>query len=315
MILVTHPSKPFQYNAKALPRRGIILKEYNDEIEALYKEVETSAQSDFTAPAVWDEANTLAFVRSIVHSTLRHILADDADIFRNGGDSLQSTWIRNTLLRAIRETNKDAAKRLPMNLVFGAPTIAALAALVHGVVNSSKEAESRAPEDLWRYVERYSADLPARPANLVERGPGQKDVVVITGTTGGFGCDALEHLLRDETVERVYAFNRKGADALERQRKQFVGRGLEGALLDSAKFRMVEAVLHEPGFGIGEGLLAEIRTSVTHIMLNGGSSRAIPRSAEGGTLIVQQLGRSTSICRLRRSSRTSRVCVTLSILR
>ncbi|KAI1789118.1 acetyl-CoA synthetase-like protein [Ganoderma leucocontextum] len=268
MILVTHPAKPFQFNAKALPRRGIILKEYDDEIEALYKEVESSAQGEFAPPAAWDEVSTLAFVRTVVRGTLRRTLADDADIFRNGGDSLQSTWIRNTLLRAIRETNKDAAKRLPMNLVFSAPTIVALAALVHSVVNSSEAAESRTPQDLWRYVKRYSVDLPARPANLVERTTGQKDIVVITGTTGGFGCDALEHLLRDETVERVYAFNRKGTDALERQRKQFSARGLDGTLLASPKFRMVEAVLHEPGFGIDAELLDEIRGSVTHIMLN-----------------------------------------------
>ena len=280
MILVTHPDKPFQFNAKALPRRGVILKEYNDEIEALYKEVESSTQSDFAPPVTWDAASNLDFVRTVVQSTLRRPLADDADIFRNGGDSLQSTYIRNTLLGAIRETNKEAATRLPMNLVFSAPTIATLAALVHGVVNSSEEASSRTPQDLWKYVERYSAELPARPANLVERAVGQKDVVVITGTTGGFGCDALEHLLRDESVARVYAFNRKGADALERQRKQFVARGLDGALLEPPKFRMVEAVLHEPGFGIDAELLAEIRTSVTHIMLNGGSLRAIRHSAE-----------------------------------
>ena len=280
MILVTHPDKPFQFNAKALPRRGVILKEYNDAIEALYKEVESSIQSEFAPPAVWDEASTLDFVRTVVQNTLGRPLADDADIFRNGGDSLQSTYIRNTLLGAIRETNKEAATRLPMNLVFGAPTIASLTALVHGVVNSSEEASSRTPQDLWKYVERYSADLPTRPANLIERAAGQKDVVIITGTTGGFGCDALEHLLRDESVERVYAFNRKGADALERQRKQFVARGLDGSLLESPKFRMVEAVLHEPGFGIDAELLAEIRTSATHIMLNGESARAIAYSAK-----------------------------------
>ena len=80
---------------------------------------------------------------------------------------------------------------------------------------------------------------------------------------------ALEHLLRDVGVGRVYAFNRKGSDALKRQRAQFARRGLDGALLDSGKFVMVEAVLHESGFGIEEGLLEEIRQSVTHILLNG----------------------------------------------
>ncbi len=94
--------------------------------------------------------------------------------------------------------------------------------------------------------------------------------MLITGTTGGFGCDTLEHLLRDENVVRVYAFNRKGTHALERQRAQFVARGLGTSLLDSPKFVMVEAALHEPDFGIEQTLRDEIRSSVTHIMHNGG---------------------------------------------
>ena len=115
--------------------------------------------------------------------------------------SLQATWIRNTILRAIRESDQAAAARLPMNLVFQNPTIASLTNAVLGVLGVTEEAK-HAPETLWKYVERYSANFPARPANLTQR-PAGKDVVLITGTTGGFGCDALEHLLRDEKVERV----------------------------------------------------------------------------------------------------------------
>ena len=78
MILVTHPSKPFQFNAKALPRRGVIIKEYNDEIEALYKEVEQSTQSDVAAPAIWDTEHTHAFVQTAVEKVLQRALADHA---------------------------------------------------------------------------------------------------------------------------------------------------------------------------------------------------------------------------------------------
>lgn len=185
--------------------------------------------------------------------------------------SLQATYIRNTIIRAIRERDAKAATRLPANLVFQAPTIAGLASVVHSVVNdaSGASAPSHTPQDLWKYVEKYSANFPARPASLVDRADSAKDVVLITGTTGGFGCDALEHLLRDERVERVYAFNRKGSKALARQHAQFHARGLDEKLLDSPKFRMVEAVLHEPGFGVEPELLDEVRRSVTHIMHNG----------------------------------------------
>lgn len=185
--------------------------------------------------------------------------------------SLQATWIRNTILRAVRETDRDAAVRLPINLVFQSPTVDGLAHAVLRALNSNPSHYPDAvhtPEDLWKYVERYSADFPERPLDLVARPPG-KDVVLITGTTGGFGCDTLEHLLRDENVGRVYAFNRKGTRALDRQRAQFVTRGLDTSLLDSPKFVMVEAALHERGFGIEHALREEIRCSVTHIMHNG----------------------------------------------
>ena len=86
MILVADPLKPFQFNAKGLLRRGIILDDYKDEIEALYEEVENSARSDVDPPATWDLNSTLAFVRAVVESTLRRPIPDDADIFRNGGD-------------------------------------------------------------------------------------------------------------------------------------------------------------------------------------------------------------------------------------
>ncbi|KAI8995249.1 acetyl-CoA synthetase-like protein [Trametes punicea] len=271
MILVTSPSKPFQFNVKGLPRRKLIVEDYHDEIEALYQEVETSAQNDLQPPQVWNQENTLTFVRDVVGHTLRRAIADDADIFRSGGDSLQATWIRNTILRAIRETDASAAKRLPMNLVFKAPTISALANVVYTVMSNADAVDrvSYNPQDLWKYVEKYSADLPARPTDLVERQGNGKDVVLITGTTGGFGCDALEHLLRDETVERVYAFNRKGTNALERQHAQFRTRGLDEKLLNSPKFKMVETVLHEPDFGIEPKLLDEVRNSITHILHNG----------------------------------------------
>ena len=181
--------------------------------------------------------------------------------------SLQATWIRNTILRAVRETDKDAAQHIPMNLVFAAPTIGSLSRFIYGNLSGGGSANAlHKPEDLWKYVEKYSSHLPARSEILVER-PVGKDVVLITGTTGGFGCDTLEHLLRDENVEKVYAFNRKGAKAMERQKAQFRARGLDEVLLNSPKFKMVEAVLDEPGFGLEPAMLEEVRASVNVLIV------------------------------------------------
>ncbi|KAI0759226.1 acetyl-CoA synthetase-like protein [Trametes elegans] len=272
MILVASPSKPLQMNAKGLPRRKFIFADYSSEIDKLYEDVESSTHSELDPPAQWDDRSTLLFVRDVVINTLGSTISDNADIFRSGGDSLQATRIRNVISRAIRKTNQDAARRVPSSVVFDAPTIISLAAtvstLVHRVSNAGPALSTRDSQDLWHFVGTYSAAFPARPAFLSQRPAGSLDVVLITGTTGGFGCDALEHLLRDASVARVYAFNRRGTDALARQHAQFRARGLDETLLDTPKFKMVEAVLHEPGFGLAPEFLEEIQGSVTHIMHN-----------------------------------------------
>ena len=148
------------------------------------------------------------------------------------------------------------------DLRFSPPMVAVLAARVRAMVQGLGVVhlqEPRKPHDLWRYVDRFSANFPARPKNLVERPPMQKDVIVITGTTGGFGCDVLEHLLRDDKVETVYALNRPGTRAMERQYAQFGERGLDVSLLSLPKFKMVEAKAHLPGLGMSATLLDEVR--------------------------------------------------------
>ncbi|TFK94535.1 acetyl-CoA synthetase-like protein [Polyporus arcularius HHB13444] len=270
MILVTSPAKPFDYNAKGNIRRGPILQRYASEIDALYAGVEQSVQGDISAPFVWDAESTKSFVRAVVQRVLMRPLPDDnADFFRSGCDSLQATWIRNTVLRAVRETCPDTAHRLPMNIVFKAPSVNALSHAVLGVVQNSIEppTASVAPQDLIDLAEKYSSNLPPRPLHLRQRQQ-VKDTVLITGTTAGFGCDILEHLLLDDAVEKVYAFNRPGLQVIERQRASFRQRGLDQTLLDSPKFRMVEAVLDLPDFGLAAAVLDEVRSSVTHIMHN-----------------------------------------------
>ena len=99
MILVASPSKPFQFTIKRQPRRNFILQEYHDEIERLYKEIETSAQSELSPPANWNEESTLTFVRAVVQSTLLRDIADDADIFRSGGDRYVYLLVYACILR------------------------------------------------------------------------------------------------------------------------------------------------------------------------------------------------------------------------
>ncbi|KAI0740483.1 hypothetical protein C8Q76DRAFT_790931 [Earliella scabrosa] len=263
MILVTSPSKPFDYNGKGNIRRNPILQRYSQEIDALYVDVERSVQPDIASPSDWNASSTQVFIRAVVHKVLVRPVSDEADLFRSGCDSLQATWIRNTILRPLRETSPSTADLLPMDIVFKAPSIRALGdAILHGFT-----VPTTTVADLTTLVDKYSSNLPARPATLRHR-EHSKDVVLITGTTGGFGCDLLEHLLRDDNVMTVYAFNRQGPQVMAKQRERFRARGLDVELLDSGKFVMVEAELDVPGFAIPPERLDEIQSSVTLIMHN-----------------------------------------------
>ena len=158
----------------------------------------------------------------------------------------------------MRESSPASAKLIPIGIIYQAPSVSALTEAVLRILHSTGAAYApNTADDLVRLAEKYSSNLPARPAALRSRAS-DKDVVLITGTTGGFGCDVLEHLLRDEQVERVYAFNRPGSQAMDRQLIRFRERDLDESLLSTSKFRMVEAVLDVPGFGIEPQLLEEV---------------------------------------------------------
>lgn len=115
-------------------------------------------------------------------------------------------------------------------------------------------------EELRCLVKAYSHQFPNRPASL--RPSPDEDVVLVSGTTSGFGCDILSHLLRDSTVKKIYAFNRRGLDVAARQRKSFQQRGLDETELLSPKFQPIEGDLSIPGFGIDAQLFSEVCRSL-----------------------------------------------------
>ncbi|KZT06951.1 uncharacterized protein LAESUDRAFT_758773 [Laetiporus sulphureus 93-53] len=61
MIMVSKPSKPFSYTAKNTMRRGVILKEYDQEINDMYDLVEKSMQSNVPPPEKWDLDSAMWF--------------------------------------------------------------------------------------------------------------------------------------------------------------------------------------------------------------------------------------------------------------
>ncbi|KAI0050775.1 acetyl-CoA synthetase-like protein [Auriscalpium vulgare] len=272
MIIVSIPSKPFEYTAKGTPRRPAVLRSYEPEIDALYTAVQTASQTDIGPPGTWNEAETRSFLRAVVGSVLKSDIGDEDDLFLAGCDSLKATFIRNAIMFALRQTTNFPTTTLPNNFVYEHPTITSLSNFVLNTLlgsGSSEAAVRKAKEQLMAgLVKKYSANFHRHtPKSVTPRDAGE--VVLITGTTGRLGCHLLAQLLLRPSVVKVIAVNRIGPKDLGlRQREAFSKWGLDDALLSSPTLRLLEADLAAWNLGLTEAVYRDVRESITSIIHN-----------------------------------------------
>ncbi|KAH8110877.1 acetyl-CoA synthetase-like protein [Phellopilus nigrolimitatus] len=278
MILVASPSKPFALTGKGTLRRQIIIKEYDSEIDAAYKAVDESAQDHIVGPEDWTLSHTTEFVRQIVLQTMKKengAIADDADLFEHGLDSLQATWIRNTVLRVLRESHASVARKLSATFVYDYPNIARLAEYLYSsvlgmMVPSASDAGSKRRE-LEALVSKYTTAFPTFIADEGSIDAENGDVVLLTGSTGSLGSNILAKLIQSKTVKHVYAMSRPSADGVSVKKRHvnaFERENLDVRLLDDANVRFLEGDASHPDFAIDPKQFVEMQSSVTHIIHN-----------------------------------------------
>jgi len=132
-----------------------------------------------------------------------------------------------------------------------------------------------------RLVNKYSTfQLPSGPASghAPDAGnppsPLQRAVVLLTGSTGALGTQLLSHLLGRRSVARVYALNRRNAQAglWERQAASFTQRGLDPSILRkqqaAGRLVLLEADWTVDGFALPAQTYAEIAATVDQIIHN-----------------------------------------------
>ncbi|KAF9556700.1 acetyl-CoA synthetase-like protein [Agrocybe pediades] len=281
MILVSKTSKPFVYTSKSTPRRHTIIDQYEEEIEALYATLPRITEAVVVPPTSWEFEETLVFVRANVHAVLSNNIDDTTNIFQYGCDSLQATWIRNTLLKSIRTTTHvDLIGRVTDNFVYDRPTISLLASFLVNLAAGC--GDNQLPNTLHLdamrvLVDKHTSDilLPNHPRDLdTMLALPAGDVVLVTGTTGAFGAHILAELIDTTDVIRVYAVNRPSSitnarNLRDRQKEALLQKGLNAnIIITSEKLILIEADILLPGWGINKVLYEEIRSSVTHIIHN-----------------------------------------------
>ncbi|KAK0238145.1 hypothetical protein EDD85DRAFT_921521 [Armillaria nabsnona] len=261
MVLVSSPSKPFTYTTKNTARRLPVIEDYEDEIQALYDTVEDNILPDILSPCEWNATSVVGFIRAVVRHILKQPLSDEDDLFEYGCDSLQATWIQNTLLRAIRATAKHR-KDTDASFVYKYPTIGQLNQYIQSLTLGTTIGVGISPlKSMESMVDKYTNEFPERPPHTLPTPGPQSIVVLVTGSTGSLGSYLLAELIKDPSVSCIYAINRPsgGVDGLwQKQRRAFIERGIDTALLKSSKIELLEGDLSSPQLGLPESSYRDV---------------------------------------------------------
>ncbi len=177
--------------------------------------------------------------------------------------SLQATWIRNTLLNALRKSSNLDVRKIPTNFIYDNPSISALARFMNQLSSSSllisnKEKIMQKVKEMEAAVQKYGAKFPSHVSAAAPSG-GNEVVILLTGTTGGLGSALLVKLIESPGVSRVYALNRKsGSDILCRQEEAFAMRSLDASVLTSTKLVLLEGDLVDARLGLDKHRYDEV---------------------------------------------------------
>ncbi|KAF7296637.1 Aminoadipate reductase [Mycena chlorophos] len=272
MILVTAKERPFVRTLKGTIARKATIALYDGEIKALYDAIETSENvaNEVVPPSSWTAKDLESWLLSQACSVLATEstsaqIDPAADLFEQGFDSLQATFLRHRIVSALRSV--ELPVQLDHTFVYANPSIQKLACAIEALVSGKKplgDPQALVEAMIAKYSQGFNsaqlATSPSRPCG---------SVVLLTGSTGGLGSHILELLLRLSSVDRVYAFNRPGRFSVaERQSAAFREHALDAELLKSSKLVYLEGDSGRADLGLSAEMYDELEKSVTCIIHN-----------------------------------------------
>ncbi|KAJ7622628.1 putative aminoadipate reductase [Mycena polygramma] len=273
MILVTHPGRPMVRAPKGTVIKKATIASYEQEIEQLYNTIEASgnAGSDMEPPASWTAADLEPWIKTHASLVANREIGGGHDLFEQGFDSLSATFLRLRIVGALKNSSEvnAAAQEIGQNFVYSHPSIEELAdtiaTLIYGDTVRSDGGKAALVEKM---IAKYSEGLGGVKVHDRTSSSGGA-VVLLTGSTGGLGSHILQILLRLASVERVYAFNRKGRTSVsDRQREAFTDRALDIGLLSSPKLVHLEGDTSSPDLGLPSDVWTTLRDTLTCIIHN-----------------------------------------------
>ncbi|KAJ3517676.1 hypothetical protein NLJ89_g350 [Agrocybe chaxingu] len=273
MVLVTSRDRPLPRSPKGTVMRKAALHLYDEDIEELYRVVESTSGIDkIVPPQSWDIAGLKTWLveqaRDIRSSST---ISSSKDLFDQGFDSLSATFLRLRISSALRTSQRfaKAVESLGQNFVYAHPVIDDLARFILDLSKTPIEDQTTESkiEAIENMINKYSEGLDA-PLPPSKSTASPKDVVLLTGTTGNIGSHALFFLLQDEGVKKIYALNRpsRTEGMLARHEARFRDKGFDGELLKDSKLHLLEGEASDEKLGLSAESYRQLQESVTTII-------------------------------------------------
>jgi hypothetical protein len=168
--------------------------------------------------------------------------------------SLQSTWIRNSILRAIRlSKNKADVHKIPSNFVYANPTIQKLGDYFWRLLSGSHDVSEQNHTahiqtrclEMESLITKYTADIPT-PRWKVTSDKRHVETIVLTGSTGRLGCYLLKQMVEREDIIKVFALNRPSASGVSAETRQNEALKTWNVSLDSSTLKKVVFLDYDP---------------------------------------------------------------------
>ncbi|KAJ4474509.1 acetyl-CoA synthetase-like protein [Lentinula aciculospora] len=289
-ILVSFPEKPLPRAAKGTILRKAAFQLYEKEIDGIYETIQSSANSSpVDPPTSWESPQFQQWLTHQVQDLCGAVLSPTADLFEHGMDSLSATILRLRISSVLRSAAKlplrGSIDVFPPNMVYNHPSIQRLANYIIGLVHPEGSVATADVDDHIRLIEamieRHSNGLElgtsiisdsafVNNVGVKHSSSSPRVVVLLTGSTGNLGAQILSRLLRDCSVDLVYALNRPSTlgTMMDRHKRRFADKGLDCSALGTDKLILLEGGNGLPNLGLTDNVYDELKNNVTIVIHN-----------------------------------------------
>ncbi|KAK0119351.1 hypothetical protein ONS95_010804 [Cadophora gregata] len=255
--IICKPYAPLQRSSKGTLLRSHVESRYESNIREMY---EPSATKNLGH--LLPIENVDSTVRRIISEIVGGDIADDADFFQSGIDSIKAVQIRSRLQEAFGHNC------LPWNIVYDCQNVEQL------IRYFAEDKAIVGPENpgqdvvMTQLAEKYSRfDVP-KAADLAQTGD-SSFTVILTGATGGLGAHILNTLQDNPSVNRIVCLVRATGnnEARARVSKSLTERKFPSLYPNSGdKVLCMPVQLDHPNLGLSAEAICNLRNTVTHII-------------------------------------------------